>query len=690
MRTLLFLFLLVPTLASAQLETALWHFGIEKGIDFSSGTPVELTDSKILAREGCASISDCAGNLLFYTNGGGYPPGGSGIDAGTIWNRNNEVMYSMEGVEGGGISAAQSSIIFKKPGNNNAYYLFTMDESEFNSGGSVPGQPQGRGLSYFEIDMDLNGGLGGVAVADQRVFVPSGEGLSACRHDNGEDFWVIIAALETEQLAVFQVTEQGVVDTTLFDPVETSSLGSGQFEFSPDRTKFYGSGNIYDFNSSTGQLSNGQATGTFGYGASFSLNSQYLYTQIPGTGEVVRVEANAPDVAATMSSVGFVNSSFILYSYQLALDSCIYFVFEDEQSASDNSIFRIRDIDGPSPSIEGPIFEYMDDDFAGLPNITDHLFIDGESLFMPDLVEQVDTILCPGEIITLDALNPTANFNWSTGETTQTITVSEPGIYGVDITNDCMQLYAEITINPAPTVAVEITQSQATLCPGENIELTANTTAATIQWSTGESNTPTIVITEPGIYSATAENECGESVTSAPVEIYLLENVPSLEISGYTEAFCEGDSLQLMLSTTNTTNAGWLQAPEQNTLTVEEAGTYTAFAENLCFLIEEEIEVDAISCSNCWEVPNIFTPNRDNVNDAFSPLFDCDVSQYTLIIYNRWGQEVFRTNQVEQAWDGTFLGVPQPTDAYAFRLDIDFKNSNVEDVQITGEINLVR
>ncbi|MEO1713191.1 MAG: hypothetical protein AAFU60_07645, partial [Bacteroidota bacterium] len=476
MRSLTFLLLFVPSLTFAQLETALWHFGVEKGLDFSSGSPVSLTDSKILALEGCASISDCAGNLLFYTNGGGYPPGGSGIDAGTIWNRNNEVMYSMEGVEGGGISAAQSSIIFKKPGNNNSYFLFTMDESGFNTGGSVPGQPQGRGLSYFEIDMDLNGGLGGVAVADQRVYVPSGEGLSACRHDNGEDYWVIITANATNQLAVFQITEQGVVDTTLFDPVDTFALGSGQFKFSPDRTKFYGSGNLYDFNASTGEISNGQPSGTFGYGASFSLNSQYLYTQIPGTGEVVRVEANAPDIAATMTSVGFVNSSFLLHSYQLAIDSCIYFVFEDEQSASDNSIFRIRNIDGPSPSIEGPIFEYMNDNFAGLPNFTDHLLIDGQSLFTPDLANQVDTVLCPGETITLDALNPTASFNWSTGDTTQTITVSEPGIYSVDIINDCTQLYAEITISAATTPEVEILTNETILCPGEALELTANTT----------------------------------------------------------------------------------------------------------------------------------------------------------------------------------------------------------------------
>ena len=70
---------------------------------------------------------------------------------------------------GGGFSSAQSSVIFEAPGEELMYYVFTMDEIEFNSGASDATnatQPLGRGLSYLKVDMTLNGGLGDVILAD--------------------------------------------------------------------------------------------------------------------------------------------------------------------------------------------------------------------------------------------------------------------------------------------------------------------------------------------------------------------------------------------------------------------------------------------------------------------------------------------------------------------------------------------
>ena len=158
MKTLIYLLLLVsfPLLIIAQPETYNWYFGNQYGLNFSSGIPEEITDSAIRTFEGCAAVSDAEGNILFYTNGGGRDPA-TGQAPGTIWNRNNEVMYDMSFTEGGGWSSAQSSLIIPKPGQDSVYYLFTMEEAESNMGDGIPDQPLGRGLSYFEVDMRLNG-----------------------------------------------------------------------------------------------------------------------------------------------------------------------------------------------------------------------------------------------------------------------------------------------------------------------------------------------------------------------------------------------------------------------------------------------------------------------------------------------------------------------------------------------------
>ncbi|MEL6143082.1 MAG: hypothetical protein AAFU67_15870, partial [Bacteroidota bacterium] len=119
----------------AQRQAETWHFGDSIAISFASGLPVIVTPSSMVSFEGCASYSDEQGNLLFYTNGGGRIPELSLQNGGTIWNRNHEVMYDMMGTEGGGFSSRQSSIVFPVPGTSSQYYLFTMEEFEFDVGG---------------------------------------------------------------------------------------------------------------------------------------------------------------------------------------------------------------------------------------------------------------------------------------------------------------------------------------------------------------------------------------------------------------------------------------------------------------------------------------------------------------------------------------------------------------------------
>jgi hypothetical protein len=88
---------------SAQKEGFVWHFGVEAGIEFSSGGPKLVPKSSMATSEGCASYSDANGNLLFYTNGGGRDPLQSGQTSGKIWNRNHEVMYGRRRIQRGAV-----------------------------------------------------------------------------------------------------------------------------------------------------------------------------------------------------------------------------------------------------------------------------------------------------------------------------------------------------------------------------------------------------------------------------------------------------------------------------------------------------------------------------------------------------------------------------------------------------------
>jgi hypothetical protein len=102
-----------------------WYFGNYTAINFDTGSPTVMTNSAMDSFEGCSSISDNDGNLLFYTNGGGA----NGAYTGGVWNRNHEIMPNgdLDSLIGC-TSSIQSALIAKK--SSHEYYLFTTGCSE--------------------------------------------------------------------------------------------------------------------------------------------------------------------------------------------------------------------------------------------------------------------------------------------------------------------------------------------------------------------------------------------------------------------------------------------------------------------------------------------------------------------------------------------------------------------------------
>jgi gliding motility-associated-like protein len=95
---------------------------------------------------------------------------------------------------------------------------------------------------------------------------------------------------------------------------------------------------------------------------------------------------------------------------------------------------------------------------------------------------------------------------------------------------------------------------------------------------------------------------------------------------------------------------------------------------------------------DCYiDVPNVFTPNGDNMNDYFLPRqwLSKGVTAFKLIVYNRWGQEVFSTTNINgRGWDGKFNGVDQPQGVYVYTIEATFKDGTREKKQ--GNISLLR
>ncbi|MEM9846594.1 MAG: hypothetical protein AAF847_01800 [Bacteroidota bacterium] len=204
-----------------------------------------------------------------------------------------------------------------------------------------------------------------------------------------------------------------------------------------------------------------------------------------------------------------------------------------------------------------------------------------------------DIAICPGNGVTLDATldaqvsNFQATYLWSTGATTPTINVSDPGDYGVTVTlgcatgSDVVSLIVD-TDDSGPYVNLG---PDRTLCTGERIELDATNFDADYEWSTG-STSPIISVSQAGIYEVSVTDDCGTTVAS--VEITYAD--PPVIDLGTDREICPGESFTLDVTSEEATYL-WQDGSTNATFEVMQSGTYAVSVTTICGTITDELNV---------------------------------------------------------------------------------------------------
>ena len=91
-------------------------------------------------------------------------------------------------------------------------------------------------------------------------------------------------------------------------------------------------------------------------------------------------------------------------------------------------------------------------------------------------------------------------------------------------------------------------------------------------------------------------------------------------------------------------------------------------------------------------MPNIFTPNGDAKNNRFKPVFpneSQEINEWNLKIFNRWGQVIFASTNVSNAWDGSENGAQSPEGVYYFTLIYKLECTESEQT-FQGSVELLR
>ncbi|MDO7847223.1 gliding motility-associated C-terminal domain-containing protein [Hymenobacter sp. M29] len=691
-----------PTLAQA--DYSRWYFGNRAGIAFLVGTPpVTLTDGVMTSGEGCASIADAQGNLLFYTNG---------ILA---WNKLHQPLANGFGLGGFGgasertpSSATQGAAIVAKPGSATEYYIFALDAAE---------NGLRNGLVYSVVDMSRQGGLGEVVSKAMPIPVPVGDGritekMAVVRHANQRDIWVIVHAWGSNMFCSFLLTANGISTSPALSaggnmhwPNGRSNVNStnnggnfasnnydaiGYMKVSPDGRRLalaqYQAGQVqlFDFNCGTGTISNPVALDAAfpnSYGVEFSPNSNLLY--VSGGAGVRQYNLLTAQTVA-------ISSTITLGALQLGPDGRIY------QVSNSASLLNVI----AAPDRAGLACNYMLQAISLAPNRADlglpNLLVRPPAASQPLVTFSViGTEVCVGETTDFTAaifpVQPGAAISWDFGE-------ASSGPLNVATGPTASHRYASVgtytaTMHVRTASGSQYSYSQpvhilarfsghVTLFNAAAMPFCAGTSAllsvppafcdANLTWQDG-SHGISFSTRTPGVYwvDVAVSPQC---VTRDSVVVRFQPDVVVRPLGPDREIPCNGSVVLDATSAVAGTTYRWQDGSSQPTLRARLPGKYfvTLTSPNGC-TGNSSVQLRAAACppgttsggitASDLLIPNVITPNGDDLNEAFI-IQDLPPSSSSLHVYNRWGKAVFETENYNNNWDAT----GQPAGQYYYYL----------------------
>ncbi len=291
-----------------------------------------------------------------------------------------------------------------------------------------------------------------------------------------------------------------------------------------------------------------------------------------------------------------------------------------------------------------------------------------------------DTVFCNETETVLNAGTEAQEYLWSTNETGRAITIKKSGTYWVQAKNASCISTDTIKIGFFSTEAR--LGNDTVICSKTEFWLKSKISNAENTWSTG-SQQDSIKITETGLYWLHVKAGSCETTDSVFVTV-----LPEPTINFDKELMlCEGDSMVF-----DAKNPGaqylWSTAETSQFITVKKAGKYW-----LTINIGECSVSDTIIIKNCSpiiHIPNAFSPNNDGVNDTFR-VYGSDIESISLSVYNRWGECVFETNNLQAGWDGKFKNYDSPVESYFWVLKYRGREAAEADYKmLSGVVNLVR
>ncbi|WP_430402526.1 gliding motility-associated C-terminal domain-containing protein [Fluviicola sp.] len=331
-----------------------------------------------------------------------------------------------------------------------------------------------------------------------------------------------------------------------------------------------------------------------------------------------------------------------------------------------------------------------------------------------------DTSICGGNNIVLqvNVTNgaPTYSYLWSTSPNDTlnqvTVTPTAPTLYNVSVSDICVTVDTNVLVDFYFVPTAQFVSDAQSGCSPLNINFSNDLAITNLQnctWTFSDGQTfngcgsLNATFTTPGCYDVTftANTTDGCPVTGNFSSAVCVYDNP---VANYTYSPQLPSELDNTVQFTNLSYGGstfdWTFGTTYGTSTSEDPshtfhGVRADETVNICLIVTSEFGCSDTICRPIkfygdflvW-VPNTFTPDGDEFNNEFKPVFSKDrlIENYNLMIYNRWGEVIFESHDPEFGWDGTYHGEFVKDGTYTWTIDVKDGLKNKSEKYI-GHVN---
>lgn len=280
--------------------------------------------------------------------------------------------------------------------------------------------------------------------------------------------------------------------------------------------------------------------------------------------------------------------------------------------------------------------------------IKDSVYI--KVLSSPSILYANDTSICKGDSIILKAVDGFESYVWNDGTTEQQKTVYQKGIYSIagTFTNSCISRDTFVLKNVFELPDISLPHSNI-LCKNQTTTIDAGKNFSTYLWQDSSKNR-FYTINAIGKYYVNVTNTNG-CVNSDTILVTAITDTPHSFIVADTMKSCDEILLKPYV---NYLSYLWSTGSLEKEITIDKIGKYfLQVTDNNGCTGKELITVHDEPCLTRVIFPNAFSPNNDGNNDIFKPFVKGYLVNYRLKIFDRWGNEIFSSEDYKKGWNGS-------------------------------------